>query len=90
MQIIIVRGLEVSKVYIVRGRCCWQGEEMCAVSASECYAHPSTRCCLEINSENSVNFNEGRAITVMWEENQLCVCTLCNPEVLGGGLHVFY
>lgn len=89
MQIIIVRGLGVSKVYIVRGRCCWQGEEMCAVSASECYAHPSTRCCLEINSENSVNFNEGSAITVMWEENQLCICTLCSPEVLGGGLHVF-
>lgn len=44
---------------------------------------------LEINSENSVNFNEGSVITGMWEENQLCVCTLCNPEVLRGGLHVF-
>lgn len=62
---------------------------MCAVYATGCCAHPSTHCCLEINSENSVNFNEGSVITVMWEENQLCICTLCNPEVLGGGLHVF-
>lgn len=48
----------------------------------------STHCCLELNTENSVNFNEGSVITVLWEENQLCVCTLCNPEVLGSGLCV--
>jgi len=29
-------------------------------------------------------------ITLMWEENQLCVCIECNPEVLEGGLPVFW
>lgn len=28
-------------------------------------------------------------ITLMWEDNQLCVCTQCNPEVLEGGLQIF-
>lgn len=28
-------------------------------------------------------------ITLMGEENQLCVCTQCNPEVLEGGLPMF-